>query len=933
MATSASSQTAAGYSHTFTMPSAVEGDLLVLVVAISTGYDELDTPSDWTEERIAGTDDVALYVYTRQAGVSGAGGTSVTTSSSDEIFTSAVGFNFGQNATVDKFAANDSGSSSSGVGHGSYTGSIPADSVLCSAACWESTATLSSWPSDHPNNRELEEQEDCNLAAALSATRSTATNPDYSISSGVDWSAVGFLVKFTGATAVDLTANGISVVPRVDDPPVASEQDLQSTGIKTKARLGTPAVAVEVELTANGLSVSPRLDDPGTSAASSLSANGLSTKGRVDGPSVAAESQLTANGMSVEPRVTEPGGSTVADLVADGVTIAPSFGTPATSAKSSLAGTGLHVRPRLGESGTSSETDLVADGISIQPRTDQASAGAVSSLAANGITTKGRLDDSPDTSSESDLQANGIKVPAGSGMPGGGSDTALVARGLTVPTKPSPDTPASNYEYTMEISASAEAITQPLYETPETNVSKGCGCCEDPCIPPTVTCTLNGSYLDYEIENGQIAEYTVTCYSSVTQDDIELTDGSASGSIPLAPGCSACVTVRNECGEDSCCLSCFFPECEIYLTTDEYGVTAHWKGDVGIVDGGPVEIVSVRLNGVEVADGETSPGKAEGTTFFYYGPGVPEKLTLEVENSCGAVATCWVLTRCCWRVNELNVTFEDLAATYERNCTWKTNLTYFDDGVIREATGVHTIRITGLNNANGTWTVPFLGRQPVNGQTCWHPYLLMLGVRARVTTIYHEEWDTSWINPDGCSINGTDTEAYVEGELALRFGHARDDIPVLTLFVDDAEQLWRANPTDPSCVVDCAGLGEPIGSGWCRGSAATGYEEGLTTFPLAENYSYGSCDEPVQYWAGITRSILLNATGTTGGPTAPATLKYSNCFTEKPDCETDGRGPIFGQTPHECGCDNEPNPPFNFNWDPKLEWCRLGYFKVTVDYD
>jgi hypothetical protein len=178
------------------MPSAVEGDLLVLIVAIGTGADDLDTPAGWGEVHVAGTDDISLYILTRTAGTGGSGGVSVNATTSSAVIASAVGYNFGSGKLVGLFAPDGAGNSSFSIEHDSFTGTAAADVQYCSVACWEFARTLLLWPIDYPNNREVEEQNNCNLAASLSDVRSTFTaRPDYEINNAAEWSGVGFFIK------------------------------------------------------------------------------------------------------------------------------------------------------------------------------------------------------------------------------------------------------------------------------------------------------------------------------------------------------------------------------------------------------------------------------------------------------------------------------------------------------------------------------------------------------------------------------------------------------------------------------------------------------------------------------------------------------------------------------------------------------------------
>ncbi len=103
------------------------------------------------------------------------------------------------------------------------------------------------------------------------------------------------------------------------------------------------------------------------------------------------------------------------------------------------------------------------------------------------------------------------------------------------------------------------------------------GCCDE-CPPPAVTCEFvageTGATFDYAITGADTATIIVTCDDPdspddiVTETEITLTSGAASGSVSLEVGCiSYCISAINSCGTTSCCK---YRECSNFSEYNGY---------------------------------------------------------------------------------------------------------------------------------------------------------------------------------------------------------------------------------------------------------------------------------------------------------------------------------------------------------------------------
>jgi hypothetical protein len=351
------------------MPSAVEGDQLVLIVAIGTGDDEHDTPADWTEEHVAGTDDIALYVYTRKAGVGGAGGTSVSTTTGSNLVASAIGFNFGQNTDVEAFAPDGNGNSSFDLKHQSFTGSIPSGVTFCSIACWEFARTLSVWPIDYPNNREAEEQNNCNLAAAVSnVTSSEPSRPDFTINNAAKWSGVGFYVKPSGTTPTAVSLLGIKVPTAVDSPNAGAKADTTLDGVTVGTRLDEPTAGSVNSVSLNGITLGTRVENIGSSGATSVNLNGISVDTSTSAIQVTAKNSVSLNGITLGTAVEDIGSEGVTNLAPNGITVRTGVPSPSAGNVSNVSLNGVTVRTRASDitgGYTNPPASVTLDGIAV----------------------------------------------------------------------------------------------------------------------------------------------------------------------------------------------------------------------------------------------------------------------------------------------------------------------------------------------------------------------------------------------------------------------------------------------------------------------------------------------------------------------------------------------------------------------------------------
>lgn len=189
--TASGTLTTAGTTHTVPLPSGIpSGARIITFFAINTSSDNATTPTGFSQyATYAPNSSSRLYVYQRLADGTEGSSIDITTSTSQKS-------NFATIVLTDAeivAAATDDSDNTAVMSHGTFVLATPDEdpSQFLMFATWQGTESLSSYPSDYPNDQILEQQTGLSLAVALSNTNNGASSPagnDFTrASSGSDW--------------------------------------------------------------------------------------------------------------------------------------------------------------------------------------------------------------------------------------------------------------------------------------------------------------------------------------------------------------------------------------------------------------------------------------------------------------------------------------------------------------------------------------------------------------------------------------------------------------------------------------------------------------------------------------------------------------------------------------------------------------------------
>lgn len=186
---STSEEASATTTHTITLPTLKNNDLLLVFFAVTGNYTDLaTTPSGWTKENqhVLSTFGRNMYIFSRRAN-GGEGSTlEITTSTSIASVHAAIAV---EKAKVDELAIDDTDNDATMTPSGFSAPSPMTDYVSVSYNAYGSTRTVSAWDANYTEVRQDNNQSGNNLCVSVTQVLSTKPTPTTTLDGAANWLA------------------------------------------------------------------------------------------------------------------------------------------------------------------------------------------------------------------------------------------------------------------------------------------------------------------------------------------------------------------------------------------------------------------------------------------------------------------------------------------------------------------------------------------------------------------------------------------------------------------------------------------------------------------------------------------------------------------------------------------------------------------------